>query len=52
MTVSLAQGGEGLGNMWGEQKTRDYLADAGFRDVAVKKVEGDIINNFYVCTKP
>jgi SAM-dependent methyltransferase len=51
MTVSLAQGGEGLGNMWGEQKTLDYLAAAGFRDVAVKKVEGDIINNFYVCAK-
>ncbi len=51
MTVSLAQGGEGLGNMWGEQKTLEYLADAGFRDVSVKKVEGDIINNFYVCAK-
>lgn len=51
MTVSLAQGGEGLGNMWGEQKALEYLADAGFRDVVVKKVEGDIINNFYVCAK-
>ena len=25
MTVSLAQGGEGLGAMWGEEKTREYL---------------------------
>ncbi|HSF15093.1 MAG TPA: class I SAM-dependent methyltransferase, partial [Vicinamibacteria bacterium] len=25
MTVSLAQGGEGLGTMWGEEKTREYL---------------------------
>lgn len=24
MTVSLAQGGEGLGAMWGEEKTREY----------------------------
>jgi SAM-dependent methyltransferase len=51
-TVSLAQGGEGLGTMWGEQKTLDYLADAGFRDVVVRKVEGDVINNFYICAKP
>jgi SAM-dependent methyltransferase len=51
MTVSLAQGGEGLGNMWGEQKALEYLAGAGFDDVVVKKVPGDIINNFYVCGK-
>jgi len=25
MTVSLAQGGEGVGAMWGEEMTRDYL---------------------------
>ncbi len=51
MTVSLALGGEGLGNMWGEQTTVAYLQEAGFRDVEVRKVEGDILNNFYVCTK-
>ena len=33
MTVSLAQGGEGLGAMWGEEKTREYLQRAGFRSV-------------------
>ena len=33
MTVSLAQGGEGLGAMWGEEKTREYLQKAGFRTV-------------------
>jgi len=51
MTVSLALGGEGLGNMWGEQTTVAYLQEAGFHDVEVKKVEGDILNSFYVCTK-
>jgi SAM-dependent methyltransferase len=51
MTVSLAQGGEGLGNMWGEQTTRAYLTGAGFRNVVVKKLEGDLINNFYICAK-
>ena len=51
MTVSLALGGEGLGNMWGEQTTVAYLKEAGFQNVTVKQVEGDILNNFYICTK-
>jgi ubiquinone/menaquinone biosynthesis C-methylase UbiE len=51
MTVSLALGGEGLGNMWGEQKTIAYLEEAGFHDVLVKQIEGDILNNFYICAK-
>lgn len=51
MTGSLAQGGEGLGTMWGEQVALDYLAGAGFRDVVVKTVEGDLINSYYICTK-
>jgi hypothetical protein len=33
MTVSLAQGGEGVGAMWGEEMTRDYLQKAGFRSI-------------------
>ncbi len=51
MTVSLALDGEGLGTMWGEQKARELLAEAGFRDVAVKHVEGDIMNAYYVCSR-
>jgi 2-polyprenyl-3-methyl-5-hydroxy-6-metoxy-1,4-benzoquinol methylase len=51
MTVSLALGGEGLGNMWGEQKARELLAEAGFKDVAIKHVEGDIMNAYYICKK-
>ncbi len=51
MTVSLALGGEGLGNMWGEQKARELLAEAGFKNVDIKHVEGDIMNAYYVCTK-
>ena len=51
MTVSLALGGEGLGTMWGEQKARELLAEAGFHDVAVEQVEGDNLNNFYVTRK-
>ena len=51
MTVSLALGGEGLGNMWGTQKARELLAEAGFKDVEVKSVEGDIMNAYYICRK-
>jgi len=51
MTVSLARDGEGLGTMWGEQKALELLAEAGFPDVAVKQVEGDFLNNFYIARK-
>jgi 2-polyprenyl-3-methyl-5-hydroxy-6-metoxy-1,4-benzoquinol methylase len=51
MTVSLARDGEGLGTMWGEQKALELLAEAGFTDVAVKQVEGDFLNNFYIARK-
>jgi ubiquinone/menaquinone biosynthesis C-methylase UbiE len=51
MTVSLAQGGEGLGAMWGEEKTREYLHQAGFRSVATHKLAHDIQNNWYVVRK-
>ena len=51
MTVSLAQGGEGLGAMWGEEKTRDYLARAGFSTVEKHELAHDLQNNWYVVTK-
>lgn len=51
MTVSLAQGGEGLGAMWGEEKTREYLARAGFRSVEKHELPHDIQNNWYVVRK-
>jgi len=51
MTVSLAQGGEGLGAMWGEEKTRDYLERAGFRSVTTHRLPHDIQNNWYVVAK-
>jgi SAM-dependent methyltransferase len=35
LTVSLAEGGAGLGAMWGEQDACRMLAGAGFRDVEV-----------------
>jgi SAM-dependent methyltransferase len=49
MTVSLAQGGEGLGACWGEETARELLAEAGFVVADVAKVEGDPLNAYYVC---
>jgi ubiquinone/menaquinone biosynthesis C-methylase UbiE len=51
MTVSLALGGEGLGTVWGDQLARKMLAAAGFSSVDSKRVEGDIMNAYYVCAK-
>ncbi|MFL5825639.1 MAG: class I SAM-dependent methyltransferase [Thermoleophilaceae bacterium] len=51
MTVSLAQGGAGLGTMWGEELAQQMLADAGFTNVAVEHVDGDFFNVYYVCSK-
>ena len=51
MTVSLAQGGEGLGAMWGETKTLEYLERAGFGRVTTNRLEHDVQNNWYVVQK-
>jgi len=51
MSVSLAQGGEGLGAMWGEEKTREYLQRAGFSSVETHQLAHDIQNNWYVVRK-
>jgi SAM-dependent methyltransferase len=51
MTVSLANGGPGLGTMWGEQTALRLLEAAGFGDVEIKRVETDILNSYYVARK-
>jgi len=51
MTVSLAQGGEGLGTAWGEEKALELLREAGFARVDVRQVEGDIMNSYYVASR-
>jgi len=51
MTVSLADGGMGLGAMWGEQKALQMLSDAGFTSVKVEHVDGDIANTYFIATK-
>ncbi|MBD0288506.1 MAG: methyltransferase domain-containing protein [Flavisolibacter sp.] len=51
MTVSLAQDGEGLGAMWGEAMTKEYLKRAGFTTIETNKLAHDIQNNWYVVRK-
>ena len=50
MTVSLAAGGEGLGTMWGEQKARAMLAQAGFKNVVVERIDRDATNQYFIAT--
>jgi 2-polyprenyl-3-methyl-5-hydroxy-6-metoxy-1,4-benzoquinol methylase len=51
MTVSLADNGAGLGTMWGEQVAGQMLREAGFTQVEVKHVKGDISNSYYIASK-
>lgn len=51
MTVSLAQGGDGLGTAWGRQTALRMLGEAGFDRVDVKEIETDPFNSYYVATK-
>lgn len=51
MTVSLADNGQGLGTMWGEEMARELLADTGFQLLSVNQLEHDPLNNFYISQK-
>ena len=51
MTVSLAQGGDGLGTMWGQEKAQELLTEAGFTDIAIHQLEHDFQNDYYVIKK-
>ncbi|MCB2102364.1 MAG: methyltransferase domain-containing protein [Rhodobacterales bacterium] len=47
-SVSLAQGGAGLGAAWGRELAQDMLAAAGFGDVTVHDLPHDFQNCYYV----
>ncbi len=51
MTVSLADGGMGLGAMWGEQTATTMLSEAGFTSVEVRHIDGDIVNAYFIASK-
>lgn len=48
MTISLSQGGVGLGTMWGVQGVLAALAEAGFDPVATYDLKGDPMDLLYV----
>jgi hypothetical protein len=52
LTVSLAHGGTGLGTMWGEQRARQMLTDAGFVDITVHDVPDDPFDTLYLAHRP
>jgi 2-polyprenyl-3-methyl-5-hydroxy-6-metoxy-1,4-benzoquinol methylase len=51
MTVSLAQGGAGLGTCWGRELAEQMLREAGFRDIVVEKLPHDDMNYYYIARK-
>jgi 2-polyprenyl-3-methyl-5-hydroxy-6-metoxy-1,4-benzoquinol methylase len=51
MTLSLAQNGMGLGTMWGEEKAKEMLKDAGFKDIRVERLPHDVMNCYYILSK-
>ncbi len=51
MTVSLAQGGMGLGTMWGRELAQDLLREAGFREIEIHRLPHDLQNEYYVVRK-
>jgi len=48
MTVSLAQGGDGVGAMWGRELASEYLKEAGFGSFDIHQLEHDFQNDYYV----
>src|SRR5262245_21045969 len=50
MSVSLANGGPGLGAVWGKELALRMLREAGFRQVRVESLPHDILNYYYVAT--
>jgi hypothetical protein len=51
MTVSLAQGGMGLGTMWGVETAEKMLKEAGFKHIEIKRLKHDIQNCYYIVRK-
>ena len=51
MTVSLAQGGVGLGAAWGKELACRMLESSGFSNVEVRQLDHDIINYYYIARR-
>jgi len=50
-SVSLAQGGAGLGAMWGEELAGEMLEAAGFTRIEKTRLAHDIMNVFFVARR-
>lgn len=48
MSVSLANGGPGLGACWGKTKALEMLGDAGFENVTVETLPHDPLNFYFL----
>jgi len=48
MSVSLAQGGAGLGAAWGEECAERMFREAGFESVEKSRLDHDILNTYYI----
>ena len=48
MPVSLAEGGQGLGTMWGKEKATELLTEAGFDLIGIEQLEHDPQNNYFI----
>jgi SAM-dependent methyltransferase len=51
MTVSLADGGMGLGAVWGEQTALRMLGEAGFTSIEALHRDGDFVNAYIIASK-
>jgi hypothetical protein len=51
MSVSLAQGGAGLGAMWGREKASELLTEAGLTQVEIQQLPHDFQNDYYIVSK-
>ncbi|MBX3381951.1 MAG: methyltransferase domain-containing protein [Phycisphaeraceae bacterium] len=51
MSVSLANGGPGLGAAWGRELALKMLGDAGFNDVRVEELPHDMMNYYYIAPR-
>lgn len=51
MSVSLGQGGDGLGTVWGVERAAAMLAEAGFSRVEQRQVAADPFNAYFVAQR-
>lgn len=51
MSVSLANGGPGLGAAWGKELALKMFDEAGFKQVRVEELDHDALNYYYISHK-